>query len=922
MSGIGKKISDLFKDDEPVAGKEPPKPGSGQIEINFNFIKKYFYHISLFLTIVLATFLRTRNLKILNGTELIELDSSNFFRYAKYILEHGSLMATDFMRNAPIGVDLAHEPIGGTSKFFSYAMAYMYKFSGLFGLTQKEWHIIYPPVITIGTIIFIFLFVKILFGKRAAIVSALLFAVIPGTIQRTGAGFADHDALALFFMFISFYLFAKAWTQKESKKGIILGALSSLSAIACAFTWGGSRFLSISIALFGIFGILFLNLSRLQKYILIEWSVIFIILHYFFKGFNLDFGLLGIVIIAILFDKLLNNKFKIDFPKRIISVVLPALLLFIIGIAFRLINVGETMAYVIKPHSVGRIAETVSENQQPFFMTENGWWGQFGIFFFILLIGAIYLIYSIFNNSKKFATVTSISFGILFSAAILGRFSQDPKYTGITNFFTNNYIYLILLFLLIFIGYYIYIYYKDPEEFKKVCDSKWQPLLIFLWFLLAAIMARGAVRMLFSFVPIAAIVSGIFIAELYSKNIKVVNRNLLYNGLISGFGLLIIYSLIKKIGVLNNFTGVQKNASVFVFLVALFIITTMLQKYNILDKDEGNKYISWAMILIILVSIISVTGFIRTSYQFSSGSYSGYTDQWKATIDWIKTTPEDSIFAHWWDYGYWIQAEGNRATVTDGGHPSYPYTDFYVGRDLLTAPNEKTAFEFLKSRKVDYVLLTREEIGKYFAFSSIGSINHDRASTIGIFRADKSATQEGRNNTKIVYRGSWTIDTDLKFGNKVFTKFNAAVGAIVFTLDPSSAVTEAPLVVLADSTGQYSVKTTCLIDANKVRKTFEVGEEPHLNDCIQFVPDFKGSNEIDSLPAAFYVSEMNSKGLFARLYMFDEKINGFDIAYTDSQPLGLYGGMITGPTKIFKVTYPAGIEVQSKYIDPNAPSPY
>jgi len=32
-------------------------------------------------------------------------------------------------------------------------------------------------------------------------------------------------------------------------------------------------------------------------------------------------------------------------------------------------------------------------------------------------------------------------------------------------------------------------------------------------------------------------------------------------------------------------------------------------------------------------------------------------------------TNEDGIFAHWWDYGYWVQTLGKRATIADGGMP-------------------------------------------------------------------------------------------------------------------------------------------------------------------------------------------------------------------------------------------------------------
>ncbi|MCE2506878.1 MAG: hypothetical protein J4F36_10550 [Nitrosopumilaceae archaeon] len=39
---------------------------------------------------------------------------------------------------------------------------------------------------------------------------------------------------------------------------------------------------------------------------------------------------------------------------------------------------------------------------------------------------------------------------------------------------------------------------------------------------------------------------------------------------------------------------------------------------------------------------------------------------WNDSLEWIKNnTPENSVIASWWDYGYWIQTKAERATLTD-----------------------------------------------------------------------------------------------------------------------------------------------------------------------------------------------------------------------------------------------------------------
>jgi dolichyl-diphosphooligosaccharide--protein glycosyltransferase len=47
-------------------------------------------------------------------------------------------------------------------------------------------------------------------------------------------------------------------------------------------------------------------------------------------------------------------------------------------------------------------------------------------------------------------------------------------------------------------------------------------------------------------------------------------------------------------------------------------------------------------------------------------TYSISTSDWRDTLEWIKNnTPEDAVIGAWWDYGYWIQTKGERATLAD-----------------------------------------------------------------------------------------------------------------------------------------------------------------------------------------------------------------------------------------------------------------
>ena len=53
------------------------------------------------------------------------------------------------------------------------------------------------------------------------------------------------------------------------------------------------------------------------------------------------------------------------------------------------------------------------------------------------------------------------------------------------------------------------------------------------------------------------------------------------------------------------------------------------------------------------------------------------TNDWLDALEWIKNnTPKDAVVASWWDYGYWIQTLGERATLQIILH-SYTYYSKY-----------------------------------------------------------------------------------------------------------------------------------------------------------------------------------------------------------------------------------------------------
>ena len=80
---------------------------------------------------ILSLFIRTRNLKFLDGKYLLGLDPYYYLRQSTEILTYGKLPFPDLMRNAPFGIEKGFD-------LFPYFLAYFSKLMGIFGLNNDD----------------------------------------------------------------------------------------------------------------------------------------------------------------------------------------------------------------------------------------------------------------------------------------------------------------------------------------------------------------------------------------------------------------------------------------------------------------------------------------------------------------------------------------------------------------------------------------------------------------------------------------------------------------------------------------------------------------------------------------------------------------------------------------------------------------
>ena len=396
------------------------------------------------------------------------------------------------------------------------------------------------------------------------------------------------------------------------------------------------------------------------------------------------------------------------------------------------------------------------------------------------------------------------------------------------------------------------------------------------------------------FMGVVSIVFLIYYSHLYYSNqySKISN--------ISNSKLLLILAFFVTTGLLAR-TGVR-----FLFLFGPAVV--ILAAYALTDIYEHSKKIQFGKVALFAVIFILSFNLASAVYQQNSGMGPALPGQWELSMSWINSeTPENSIVAHWWDYGYWTQTIGNRASVSDGGRAGGDLGLYTLARYGMTNLDSTESLEYFKSRDVTHLLYSSEEIGKYGAFSYIGSDkNYDRKSYIGTFGL--AEVNEVRKGNKLTYRGKWILDEALVDDKKIISVGNGYISEIN---------------VYLDNTGIYA-PATAKVTASGYQKEFEIGcvyihdalfeFDGNLNSCIKIIPSISGNNK-NEVGALLYLSEKVKDGLFAKIYLHSISIDGFDQVYSDTQPLALYGGKIIGPIKIWNITYSGTEKNVDRFLD-------
>ncbi len=860
--------------------------------------------------IFLAVRIRTSNLPLLKdvttGTWTLgpDLDPFLFLRWAKYIVAHGSLFAVDKMRYAPTGARTTEEYL-----LHPYMIAWFHNVLSFLGLSDSVTYsaIIYPVFFFAITIIAFFLLTKEIFrhylgDKKSgiiALIASFFLSVFSVLLPRTIAGIPEKESAGFFFMFIAFYFFLASWNSKKEFSRYTLAFLAGLSTALMANIWGAYVYIYLGIAAPALIAFLVGKVGKKEICTYAVWLFTSFLIISFSSKFSLTdlftstytSSSIVVLFIIVIHFVLFSTKIKIyserdyfsKIPKRALSLIISLIILFILSFIFFgphfLINeLSDIKNQLVKP-ATSRLIQTVAENKQPDFTEWSQNFGPiykgFPITFWLFFFGSIYLFYSILKEFyKKDRMLLTLSYVYLLVAVIFTRYSGSSIFNG-ENFISVFVYFSGFIVFLLSILFYSYKYYKK-DEFDKVKSINFNFLFIFIFTLFTIISARGLIRLVMLLaIPVSIIIS--------------------------------------------------------YFAVSVF--------YDLRKWKESYKLFSWLIIgFILLLTIFSGYAlYNNVSSEAAQYAPASYNQQWQKAMFWVReNTSPDAVFAHWWDYGYWVQSIGERATILDGGNLR-SYWNHLIGRYVLTGTSNREALEFLYAHNATHLLIDSTDIGKYSAFSFIGSNEKlDRRSDIPTFLKDPSKTKETKNSTIFAYFGGRVLDDDIIFeleGKRIFLPAGkAGLGAVLIEKDAKGKLISQPKGIYVYQNQQYVLPLRYAYDYGF--NDFGSGVEEGIFIYPSATLSGGSIQDIDSEGALFYLTNRTVKSQLARLYLYNEDNQYFKLVHKEDDPfitaiksqnpqfksdfIQLSG--FRGPIKIWEVNYPSDIEFKKEYLSIDYPN--
>lgn len=610
--------------------------------------------IRTFCTIILLTlilfgtyFIRIQSIPNIPDGQLTGPDAYFYYWQAQLVSENGKLPEKDMHRWIPLGRDLSQ-----TLNLYGYTLAYGHKALALLFPRISLYHVtLYAPVICfcigLGAL---YLFLYHTFGFLFSNLVGVLLASLPGTIERSAAGFSDRDSWCLMLGILTVTTYLTSLQSQHPRKRLLWTLISGFTMFLGGISWEG----------FGVFLIIILTVEiwrfltsetedGLVLYLL--WVCTFVPTLYLIspayrsgQGFATHIaalmfvpplGLLGIRYLRYLLITKVSFAKKFQLHTRTLTLVFT---LASITVAFGYVFIQRnTFAVTTVPLSHNALMQTVGELDNP---SLKHWIFRYGSVFTLGTLGII-------MGSLRFWKIQGISLAIpltLFAITTFYR-SRLDEFWGIT---TNNILFGIAVITCL-IGFIILAWYR-----QRIADNEVIYIAFITWFLLWIALTRDAKRYdFFIGVSIAFFTADLicFLADFYSNRVKHHISQQFLKAAITGVTLILIMFWTPTGGHAHR---------------------TMLAAVNFRHPIPGN----------------SITA---------------------DTFEWIKSNlPDTAVVAARWDHGSMLNVLTGVKTITDQDHYIQYWIHLY-DKHVRNATSEREALEFLKTHLVTHLMLTHDE---------------------------------------------------------------------------------------------------------------------------------------------------------------------------------------------------------------------
>lgn len=689
--------------------------------VKFSNIAKHFGAFLLFIFIlIVAGWIR---IQVLNRIPKGQFTSTDAYRYARevdIITKHWVLPKRDMSRWLPLGRDVEQ-----ALNLYPYVIAYTHKLITLLFTNVKPYSVqFFAPVVCfllgMGILCF-FLYRK--FGFDIAFTVGLFLAVMPGTVDRSSAGFGDRDSWCwlLGILTVVTYLWKEQTQQKYYR--VFLTLLSGFFMLLGGFSWEG----------FGVFTLVILAVefwrflttdreTRLTEYLLwvfmfVPWLYLFSSAYQHGDGFTTHLTALvlfpPLVLLCLRYFRYFLTTHRsvsrwvlTGISGRVVALVLTSGVL-LIGVGY-VISQHASFATTTVPFSNNRLMQTVGELLPP----EDAYWRyRFGGIFLVSILGVVGGCVRIWGKQGIFVAVS-------LSLLMLSTFFRQYLYHILSPLVCEYFFYIGLAFVPI-AALQLAVLRKDSvqNEFIMIGTT--------MWFLIWMILTRQGNRYgFFIGFPIAffAAICIRFIANILSdqyqkyihrQNELEVNESSLepdqtppYNKRKQRFR----YKKPKGVDTKTPqkkflFTPSVLKSGIF---VCVFVLLLFWQPPA--STEPGS--LATRSVLLLKTFRVALPG---------QDTQQGL--DMVSALHWMKAElPEDTVIASEWSYGSILNVLGGVKTIVDQDHYIQHWIHLY-SRHVFCAQSEREALEFLKTHDATHLMLTESLVLNPSITSSIGSDN-------------------------------------------------------------------------------------------------------------------------------------------------------------------------------------------------------